>query len=228
MTSVQATKTDETKKDMPSQSEQGVKKMEEESLSKSPAEPGKKKRKLNDGSSSKADEQSTGFFSSLSSFLSGSWLWSSSTPAKGDVAVEAKDTTSEKESAESTKAAKEITEEEGHPEPLKEGGKASEEKGGDESKAPGDKTAEEEAAPKDLMTVTNSSVDSDDDEDDNVQSGDTDDDNDNEDENEEEDDEVEELEQSPHDQQKVVPGKSESPKAVAVEIRGSRKRRRLS
>jgi len=230
MMSAKATKTDETKEETQPQ----VKTMEEESSSSSQVEPGKKKRKLNDGSSIKADEQSTGFFSSLTNFLSGSWLWSPSTPAKADVTVKAEDGTSEKATADSTKAEEATTEEQGSAVPQAETAKATDDKREEsveppkeveklskkeklaESKESSEKTVEEEAAPKDLTTVTNSSVDSED-TDDNL-----------EDENQDDGNELEEAEQSPSEIQNVVPDKSETPKAMAVEIRGSRKRRRLS
>ena len=232
--SAQATKTEETETQTPPQSDQDVKKIEDESLSSPPAEPGKKKRKLNDGSSIQEDGQSTSFFSSFTNFLSGSWFWSSSKPDKINAALKAEVSTSDGKPSKSTRADKETTEEEGSAETPAETAKPSDDKKEEsaelpknveteeekilESKASIEKTADEDRTPKDSATVTNSSVDSDDKDDDDVQSGDDDTDDKLEDENEE----------SPSDIKNVVLDGPESPKAVTVEIRGSRKRRRLS
>ena len=165
--SAQATNSEEPKKDEPPQPLDDAKKVEEEevsSTSPAAAKPGKKRRKLNDGSSSKTDEQqSTGFISSLSNFLSGTWFWPSSMPAndgapKADPTVAAKaedETKGEKEPvAESTKVnPKKIT--------------APTEKTTDiKEKQEPEKKVAEEVVPKDSAAVTTSSVDSDDDKDD--------------------------------------------------------------
>eukprot|EP00531_Pseudo-nitzschia_arenysensis_P013125 CAMPEP_0116143482 /NCGR_PEP_ID=MMETSP0329-20121206/15477_1 /TAXON_ID=697910 /ORGANISM="Pseudo-nitzschia arenysensis, Strain B593" /LENGTH=188 /DNA_ID=CAMNT_0003638811 /DNA_START=134 /DNA_END=700 /DNA_ORIENTATION=+ len=84
--SVLATTSEETKKESPApQVDDAATKVETEVSSPPATQAGKKRRKLNDGSSSKTDE-ATGFLGALSNFFSGTWFWPSSIPAKTDTA----------------------------------------------------------------------------------------------------------------------------------------------
>lgn len=194
----------------------------EEEVSSSPAtEPGKKKRKLNDGSSTESDQQSTSFFSSLSAFLSGKWLWTSPTPVNADnPAATTEDKTAEEEPSERTKANEKTTEEEGTAKPKLFTGKTTDEKGEDlkSSATVGEDKAKEEEEQKDSATVTNSSVASDDVSVDDVEHSGDDADN---------KVDAKELEKCASNQNKKVV-RAESPKSVSVKMGASRKRRRLS
>jgi len=199
-----------------------IKKIEEEVLSSPATEPGKKKRKLNDGSSTEADEQSTSFFSSLGNFLTGKWLWSSPTSVNADTPAATTKTAEEKEPSEPTKADEKTTEEEGSAKPKLPTEKTTDEKEEDlkASATVGKDNATEEEEHKDSATVTNSSVASDDVGVDDVEhSGDDAD----------KKVDAKEFEKCPSNQKKkVIRAKSESPKSVSVKLDASRKRRRLS
>jgi hypothetical protein len=198
--SVQATSTEETKKDVPPQPDSDAKKVEEDAPSSPAAEPGKKKRKLNDGSSSKADE-STGFFSSLGNFLSGSWFWPSSMPANvanttADAAAKAQDKKAEGEKPSEPTKAEEDSTEEGSLKPSASKEKTTDDAEGSAKPATANEKDTEEKAPKDSTDDSSNK------------------------------DDAKEPKKTPQ-KNKGARAISVSPKAV-VTTPGSRKRRRLS
>lgn len=216
MMSTEPTNTDETKEVTPSQPVEDVKKLEEEASSSPTVEPGKKKRKLNDGSTSNVDEEpsSTGLFSSITNFFSGSWIWSHPVPKKTEATAKVQDKSSENDPTEPTKTG-ENTKEEEEAEPT-----ATTESTTDNKKHDAKYPEKGTSPQKETEIVTNSSGYSDEEDEDYVQkSHDHESDDDNE-------DETEEAEQSISDTKIVV--ESDSPKAVVIDISGSKKRRRMS